>query len=321
MLRSFLFFIPLVLFLVTGCSPPSGFPNKNLTIICPWAAGGGTDRVARFFAGELERALDQPVVVTNRTGGSGAQGHDAGARARADGHTILMGTFELSTMHWMGISPLTHEDYEVLLQVNADPAALIVRQDSPWKDSDDLLAAIKANPGELRMSGTSTGGAWDLARAGFQLAAGLQANDVIWVPTEGSAPSILELLGGHIDIVCCSLPEAASQIESGQLRGLAVMAEERVPGFEDVPTVREAGIDWDAVGWRGFLLPKGTPADIVEQLRATLADIARSDACQKFMKTQRFGHEVKVGQDFREFLEKQDAQWKEVIAAAGFAKS
>lgn len=148
---------------LTHCAPEgsgaSAFPRKNLTLICPWAAGGGTDRVSRFFAGELEKALGKPVLVNNQTGGSGAVGHSAGATVRPDGHTLLMGTFELSTMHWMGISPLTHADFEPLLQVNADPAALIVRADSPWQSVNDLLAAIRAAPGELKISGTATGGA------------------------------------------------------------------------------------------------------------------------------------------------------------------
>ncbi len=327
-MNRFLFcLLGLSLCLFTACAPPatpgdaSRFPSKNLTVICPWAAGGGTDRVSRFFADQLEKALGKPAVVTNRTGGGGAVGHSAGSTARPDGHTILMGTFELSTMHWMGISQLTYADYEPLLQVNADPAALIVRQDSPWKDVKDLVAAITAAPGQLKMSGTATGGAWDLARAGFQLAAGLKVKDVLWVPTDGSAPSLVELLGGHLDIVCCSLPEAASQIESGQLRALAVMAGERVAGFDAVPTVKEAGIDWEAVGWRGLLLPKSTPPSIVEKLRSTLQEITQSESYLEFMDGNRFGVEVKLGEAFREFLEEQDAQWQKVIEAAGYAKS
>lgn len=316
----------LLLCWLTACAPPqtasdgSDFPNRNVTIICPWAAGGGTDRVSRFFADQLEQALGKPTIVTNRTGGGGAVGHSAGATAKPDGHTLLMGTFELSTMHGMGISQLTHEDYEPLLQVNADAAAIIVRSDSPWASVGDLIEAIKAAPGQVKMSGTATGGAWDLARAGFQLAAGLDVKDVLWVPTEGSAPSIVELLGGHIDAVCCSLAEAASQIESGQLRGLAVMAEDRVSGFDGVPTVKEAGIDWVAMGWRGLLVAKDTPAPIVTTLRETLQTIAESDACLTFMKQNRFGHEVKVGEAFSDFLAAQDAQWQKVIAAAGYAK-
>ena len=127
--------------------------------------------------------------------------------------------------------------------MNADAAAIIVRSDAPWKSLREFMEDIQANPGKRTMSGTSTGGAWDLARAGFQLAAGLPVESVRWIPTKGAAPSIVELLGGHIDSVCCSVPEAITQIEAGQLRALAVMSSKRLPEYPDIPTVRESDID------------------------------------------------------------------------------
>jgi len=322
--------IATVAVLVTGCGPKSAdsstvadasaFPTKSISLICPWAPGGGTDRVSRFMAEQLQARLGKPVVVVNKTGGSGAIGHAEGARAKPDGHTITMTTFELSTMHWMGISELTWEGYQPLQLLNGDAAAFIVKPDSPFKTLPDLLAHIRANPGRIKMSGTAAGGAWDLARAGFMLKAGLKMADVVWVPSQGSAPSLVELLGGHIDIVCCSLAEAATQLESGQLRALAAMAPERVAGFDQVPTVRELGIDWEAVGWRGLCLPKGTPPAIVDKLAAECAAIVQSDAYREFMQKNHFAPRVAGPVEFGEFLQQQDAQWKVVIDATGFAK-
>jgi tripartite-type tricarboxylate transporter receptor subunit TctC len=316
--------------LLVSCNPPAStpdggaaaedYPTRTVTIICPWAAGGGTDRLARFMADQLQSQLGKAVVVVNRTGGSGAVGHSAGATARPDGHTVTMATFELSTMHWMGISSLTHEDFEPVIQLNADAAAILVRADAPWKSLDDLLDHIKQNPGQLRMSGTATGGAWDLARAGFQVAAGLPVESVLWVPTKGSAPSLVELLGGHIDAVCCSVPEAASQIEAGQLRVLAVMAPARLAETPDAPTVKETGIEWEAVGWRGLAVPKNTPPEIVEILQDHSRTIVKSDAFKDFMMKNGFAIEVRGPQEFREFLAAQDAQWQSVIEAAGYAR-
>ncbi|MEM7386845.1 MAG: tripartite tricarboxylate transporter substrate binding protein, partial [Verrucomicrobiota bacterium] len=260
-------------------------------------------------------------IFLSRPGGSGAVGHSAGARAKADGHTLQMATFELSTMHWMGISELTWENYEWLLQVNADPAALLVRTDSTWSDIGSFVNAVRESPGKFKMSGTATGGAWDLARAGMMLAAGLSVSDVVWVPTKGSAPSIVELLGGHIDAVCCSVPEAAAQIEAGQLKVLAVMNDERIPEYPDFPTLKESGVDWSAVGWRGFGLPKTTPPETVADLMGRLEVIAGSDAYRAFMKKNGFGITLRKGDDFKAFLQAQDAQWKTVIEKAGFAKS
>ena len=306
---------------LSGCnrlSPTGGdraYPNRNITLICPWSAGGGTDRVSRFWAGALEKQLGQPCVVVNKTGGSGAVGHTAGATARADGHTITTITFELCTMHRLGITPLTFNDYECLLQMNADPAAIIVRNDAPWRSLQDLLTSAKEQPGTLKMSGTATGGAWDLARAGLQQAADVPVGAVIWIPKGGAAPSLVELLGGHIDAVCCSVPEVATQLESGQVRVLAVMSDARLLEYPDLPTAREQGVDWVAVGWRGLALPKGTPVEIVTQLEQTCMAIAHSDEFKDFMDKNGFGITVRGSDEFGEFLHAQDEQWGAVVTA------
>lgn len=312
---------------LTGCKPQdhasnasavSNYPSQTVTVICPWAAGGGTDRLSRFMADQLRAHYGKPFVVANKTGGSGAVGHSAGANARPDGHTITMGTFELSTMHWMGISDLTYQDFQPVIQLNADAAAVIVGKNAPWKTLDELLAYIRENPGELEMSGTASGGAWDLARAGFLLAAKLPVDSVKWIPTKGSAPAIVELLGGHIDAVCCSVPEAASQIEAGELRPLAVMAPKRLQEFPDIPTVKELGVDWSAVGWRGLMLPKTTPQAIVDELYGACRSITESEGYREFMQKNGFAIAVRGPEDFKEFLREQDQQWKTVIEAAGY---
>ena len=312
----------------SGCGPAGSgggasedpYPSKTAILVCPWNAGGGTDRVSRFLADALKQELGSPFVVQNKTGGSGAVGHSFGANARPDGYTLTMGTFELSTMHWMGISDLTHANYRPLMQVNADAAALIVQQDAPWKTIQDLVDHIKANPGKVQMSGTATGGAWDLARAGWQLAAGLPVEAVLWVPTLGSAPSLVELMGGHIDVVCCSIPEAAAQIEAGELRVLGVMAGERLAAYPDVPTCKEAGIDWEMVGWRGLLLPKETPDTVVATLSQALEKITASEAYQSFMEKNGFGVQIRMGEAFETFLAAEDTKWEQVIQATGYAQ-
>ena len=299
-----------------GCRQEGTYPSRSITLICPWAVGGGTDRVSRFWADALKKELGQPVTVVNRTGGSGAVGHSAGAHARPDGYTLTTITFELCTMHRMGISPLTFEDYTCLLQINADPAAIIVRNDAPWRTVEEFLTAIRSEPDKLKMSGTATGGAWDLARCGLLQAAGIATDAVIWVPTEGAAPSLHELLGGHIDAVCCSIPEAAQNLEGGTLRALVVMSEDRLADFPDLPTAKESGVDWVAVGWRGLAVPKATPPEIVQLLEEKCQTIAHSDAYREFMQKQRFGVTIRGSTEFTEFLRAQDKQWHSVVEAA-----
>lgn len=314
--------------LLGACQPASGpstgtaadFPSKSGSIICPWAPGGGTDRMARFMADQLQKELGKPFVVVNQMGGSGAVGHSAGALAKPDGHTLTMATFELSTMHWMGISDLTWKDYAPVAELNADAAAIMVRSDSPWNSLKDLIGYIEANPGKLTMSGTATGGAWDLARAGFQLEAGIPVDAVRWIPSKGSAPSIVELLGRHIDAVCCSIPEAISQIEAGQLRALVVMSPEKLSGHPDLPTAIDEGVDWSAVGWRGIVAPKGTPPDIVKKISDVCSKIIASAEFEEFMRKNGFATEWKSNEAFAVFLEEQDAQWKDVIESTGYAR-
>lgn len=296
------------------------YPDKTVRIICPWSPGGGTDRVSRFWAGALEEALGQPFVVVNRTGGSGAIGHFAGAHAAPDGHTIAMITFELSTMHRMNISKLTYRNYECLLQMNADPAAIIVNKDAPWQTLQEFLDAVRKAPGEIKMSGTATGGAWDLARAGMLQAEKIPIDSCIWVPHPGAAPSLVELMGGHLDAICCSVPEVAVHLSNGDVRVLAVMSEERMDSFPDLLTAREQGVDWVAVGWRGLALPKGTPPAVVNKLKSTCLKIAHSKEFADFMGKNGFGVKIRATEEFREFLVAQDEQWKFVVEAAGYDK-
>ncbi|MBC8353069.1 MAG: tripartite tricarboxylate transporter TctB family protein [Planctomycetes bacterium] len=301
-----------------GTLAAEDYPQHTVSIVCPWSPGGGTDRVSRFWAGALEKEFGQPFVVVNRTGGAGAVGHFASASAKPDGHTIGMITFELSTMHRMKISKLTFENYECLMQVNADPAAIIVRSESKWQSLAELLDDIRSQPGKLKMSGTATGGAWDLARAGLLQAAGLPIDSVVWVPHPGSAPSLLELMGGHLDAVCCSVPEVASQLENEQVRILAVMSDERMGDFPDLPTAKEQGTDWIAVGWRGLALPKDTPQETVKILADRCSKIAASNAYREFMQKNGFGITIRETTDFTDFLREQDEQWEVVVEAAGY---
>jgi tripartite-type tricarboxylate transporter receptor subunit TctC len=294
------------------------YPNRLIELIVPWAAGGGSDRVARFIADELQRRLGQPVVVVNRTGGSGAVGHSAGALAPPDGYTLTLATFELSTMQSMGISKLTWRDFTPVAQVNADAAAIFVRNDAPWKTLPELLDHIRKNPRKLKMSGTATGGAWDLARSGLLLAAGIPPSDVIWSPTQGAAPALVELLGNHVDIVCCSAAEAASQIESKQIRALAVLGPKRLAEFPAFPTAHEQTINYEAVGWRGIMLPKNTPPAVTERLATALEEICASDAFRKFMQKNGFAIEVRGPAEFAKFLEGEENKWGAVIKSAGY---
>ncbi len=322
------FLSPLVLLVcvtILGCQKDpqaaiDSYPSKTVSVVCPWSAGGGTDRCSRFWAERLQTKFDNPFVVMNRTGGSGAIGHSAVARGKADGYTMGMVTVELSMMKQMGISDLTFRDYECLMQINADSAAVVVRKDAPWNNIQDLFDAIKSSKEKLKMSGTASGGIWDLARVGMLDAAGIDIHAVTWVPSKGSAPALVQLMGEHIDAVVVSVPEAMPQIEAGELRLLAVMDDQRHPDFPEIPTLKEKGCDWSAVGWRGLALPKGTPPEIVAKMLAQCEDIAASEEFKDFMGKNGFAVVVRGPEEFTKFLEEQESLWSPVIDLAGYAQ-
>lgn len=254
---------------------------------------------------ELERELHVPVNVINATGGKGVTGHHRGLTARPDGYTLTMMTFELNTMHWIGLTDLDFRSCVPLVSVNEDYAAIFVANNSPWETLEDLHADIKARPGELTASGTAAGGAWHLALAGWLLDSGLNADDVLWIPSPGANPSLQELMSGGVDLVCCSLPEALSLLDAGEVRSLGVMSPKRAVGFEQVPTFAEQGSTWTLGGWRGLGVPLETPSDVVEHLQATLHDIVGRDgpdSFQEFMRAQKFDATIRDADNFAVFL-------------------
>jgi tripartite-type tricarboxylate transporter receptor subunit TctC len=298
------------------------WPNRPITVICPWAAGGGTDAAARIIAAVLEKDLKQPVTVVNRTGGSGVVGHAAIAAAQPDGYTLGIITVEISMLHWQGLTELTPTSYTPLGLMNQDPPGIQVNAGSPYKTVGELADAIKAAPpGRLKASGTGQGGIWHLGLVGWLMAMGLKPNHVAWVPSNGAAPAMQDLAAGGLDLVTCSVPEARAIIEAGKARSLAVMAAERNPAFKDVPTLKEAmGIDYTTAAWRGLAAPKGLPAEIAAAATAALKKVNESKEFLDFMANRGFGVSWADGAGFASFMAKGDADMGVAMKAAGLAK-
>jgi tripartite-type tricarboxylate transporter receptor subunit TctC len=315
----------LVVFL-SGCQRSTEYPSRPITLVCPWAVGGGTDRVSRQMAVFLESELGTPVNVVNATGGQGVTGHSRGIRAKPDGYTISMMTLELSMLHWRDLTDLTWEDSAPLMSLNEDPAALFVKSDSPFQTVKDLEAAIKDRPGELKASGTAALAAWHLAVAGWLISLDQKPTDVIWVPSQGSAPSLQELMTGDLDLVCCSLPEAKSLLVSGDVRCLGVMADERQASedFKDYPTLKEQGSDWTLTGWRGLGIAKDTPPEIQDKLVGVLKRIVSGEArvngesFPEFMDRQGFDYTSRPTTEFADFLKRNDEMFGAILTRPEF---
>lgn len=298
------------------------YPEQPITLIVPWGAGGGTDATARVIATGLEAELGQPISVVNRTGGSGVVGHSAIAEAEPDGYTIGIATVEIGMMHWQGLTDLTWEDYTPLALMNEDAAGVQVLADSEYDTIEALLEAIKSSPeGTMRASGTGQGGIWHLALAGLLADQGIDPAKVPWVPSEGAAAGLQDLMAGGVSIVPCSLVEARGLIEAGRVKSLALMGEERAQLFPDVPTLSEAiGSDWKIGAWRGIVGPADLPEDIATRLMDALEAVYESDDYQTFMEKQGYGVRWARGDDFASFMEQSNTSLGETMKAVGLAR-
>jgi tripartite-type tricarboxylate transporter receptor subunit TctC len=313
--------IGLGLALAAGAGLAQTYPDRPITLVVPWGAGGGTDAVARMLASLMEKDLGQPVNVVNRTGGSGVVGHSAIATAPPDGYTIGLITVEITMMHHQKLTELNHASYTPIALVNLDPAGFQVRTDAPYKSMADVLAAVKASPGKFKASGTGQGGIWHLALAGWLRDAKVDPASVPWVPSNGAAPGLQDLVAGGVEFVPCSLPEARSLIESGKVKSLAVMASQRAALFPAVPTLKEAtGSDWATGAWRGIAAPKGLPANVAARLEASVKKAYDSKDYKDFMAQRGFGMLWGSSSEFASFMAKGDADMKAVMTAVGLAK-
>ena len=298
------------------------WPNRPVTLVCPWGAGGGTDATARIVAAMLEKSLGQPVNVVNRTGGSGVVGHSAIATAAPDGYTIGMITVEITMMHHQGLTELNPTSYTPLALMNEDPPGVQVNASSPYQDIKQLADAIKASrPGQFKASGTGQGGIWHLALAGWLGAMGLRADHVRWVPSNGAAPAMQDLAAGGIDIVTCSVPEARAIIEAGRARSLAIMAPERNPQFASVPTLNESlGINYSVGAWRGMAAPLNLPAPIAQQLTAAMQKVWNSQEFKDFMNARGFGMKWGDAEGLAKHMEQTDATLGAAMREAGLVR-
>jgi tripartite-type tricarboxylate transporter receptor subunit TctC len=248
-------------------------------------------------------------------------GHSAIATAAPDGYTLGTITVEIVMMHWQGLTDLTHEDYTPIAQYNIDPAGLQVRADAPWDTAQELLDAIRDNPGQYRSSGTGQGGIWHLALAGMLHEAGIDPNAAPWVPSEGAAPGLQDLVAGGVDIVPCSVPEAQALLEAGRVKSLAVMSAERNPAFPDVPTLKEAaGLDWTIGAWRGIAGPADMPQEVVDVLVPALKKIHDSQEFRDFMAQRGFGVVWRDPEGFREYMAASNETLGSVMKAVGIAQ-
>lgn len=296
-------------------------PDRAVTYIVPWGAGGGTDANSRMMASLLEKNWGVPFNVVNRTGGNGVTGHSAISRADPDGYTVGAVTVEINTMHWVGLTDLSPADISPIALVDIVPSSVLVGKDSPFSSVNELLDYAKANPGELTGSGTSLGGIWHLALAGMLNAEGMEPDAIRWIPSQGAAPALQELVSGGVDVATPALSEGKTLVESGEVKALAYMHDAPMAALPDVPLSSEAlESGWTLAAYITLSGPDELPSNIVCSYEKAVADVVASQEWADF-KASRGADVVSMGaEELTSYMETQDKALGEVITAVGLAK-
>ncbi len=300
-------------------APAASFPERDITLVCPWAAGGGTDTLARTLAKNAKKYFGVNLNVVNRVGGTGAIGMNSVATSRPDGYTVGVITFHLSAYRLMGLAEISYRDFDLIALLNRSPAGISVKADSPFKTLKDLVEYTKANPGVVTAGHAGPGQSWHLALASLAKNLNLKFT---YVPFDGAAPTRTALVGGHISVAATGMDEVLQFYKTKQVRILAVNNVTRHPAFPDVPTVGEAGypIENPVLDWRGLGVPKGTPPEVLKVLRDGFRKAAQDPDYIKLMDDLALPRMYLEYDQFEEFLANIEKTLEPVLDMVGLLK-
>ena len=294
------------------------FPTRPVTIVVPYPAGGPTDAIARIVAQELTLAFGQNVIVRNEAGASGAVGTRSVARAEPDGHTIVFGNNQTHGNNMFLLKEPGYDairDFAPLAGAGAFEHVFVVRKDLPVQTVTDLVDLAKKEPGKLNYGSTGLGSGSHLSMELFMARTGTRMTHV---PFRGAAPLLQELMGGRIDVSNSTLPSVLGQIQSGDIRAIAIASPQRHPTLPDVATLREQGIvGADAESWAAFFAPLATPSTILDRLSRDIIAVLDKPSANEAITKMGFSLKVRDPAAFRPYLEQEIKTWGEIIKAAG----
>src|SRR5258706_9374090 len=296
-----------------GLTFAQGFPAKPLKLVTPFPPGGSGDVIARLIAQKLSENMGQPVVVDNRAGAGGLTGTDYAARQPPDGYTLVLITgaypVQAAMLKQMPFDPLT--DVAMVSLLTSYPFVISVRPDSPFRTLGDLIATAKANPGKLNFPSSGIGTVHHLSGELLNAMAGIE---MLHVPFRGGASPLTEVLSGRMDLLLEAMTLSIGQIQSGRLRALAVTSRERWKALPNVPTVAETVPGYEVNSFVGLGASGGTPRPLVDRLNAEVRKaLASPETRQRFVD---LGGEPGVSspEEMKDFIAREIAKWREVIA-------
>lgn len=299
---------------VMGVAQAQSFPDRSITSIVAFGAGGSTDVAARSLVRFAQEYLGQEVVVENRTGGAGAVGMLALTNARPDGYTIGTVNFELLAFRPLDRAPIGPEDVRFIMKVQSSPATLTVQADAPWNTLEEFLEEARKNPGKMNIAASPPGAVWNVA-AGLITAA--TDTEINVVPFDGGAQSAVALLGGQVDATTISVQEVMDHVTAGKLKVLATATAERHPALPDVPTFTEAGYDIVFGSWAAMAAPKDIPEEQFQVLSEGLKKMFDDERFQTFAKENGITLDYVPGAEFAAQMEAEAANVAAVLAAQG----
>ena len=302
--------------LVASASHGQGYPTKPIRAIVPWPAGGTVDGVARVVGPKLAEDLGQPIVVENRAGAGGSIGEAEAAKAPADGHTLLFVFDTHAVNHLLYRSPGydPFRSFEHVSLVVTSPQALVAATNFAPASVAQLVDYARANPGKVTYATVGAGSSNHLNALLLSERAGL---DMVHVPYKGGAPMMVDLVGGQVNVMFVSAPQAIPQVKAGRIKALAIGSARRIAQLPDTPTVAETLPGFAAQSWVGLLVPAGTPRPVVARLRAATAKALADPAVRGKLEAQGFDVVGSSPEEFLGFVRGESDKWAKVIARFG----
>jgi tripartite-type tricarboxylate transporter receptor subunit TctC len=303
---------------LAGHAWADSWPQKPITFIVPFAAGGGTDAFARPLAAQLDTQLGKRVLIENRAGAGGTVGASAAAKAAPDGYTFFMGAAHhaIAPSRYPKLDYDIEKDFVAVALIARPPQVVVVNPDKvAAKTLAEFITYARANPGKLNYGSAGSGTTHHLAGELFKI---LTKTNIQHVPYRGAGPAMQDLIAGHVPVVFDGLGSSAAPIRAGQLRALAVAAPKRVAAFPDLPTANEAGLaGYEVSTWYGLFAPKNTPPEIVKQMVKELQKAMQTASIKEAW--ERNGSDVPdvTGTAFATMVSAEVVRWRKVVNEAG----
>ncbi len=290
--------------------PELNFPNRALRIVVPFAAGGGTDIVARLLGAKLSDSWGQPVVIDNRPGGATVIGSDLVAKSPPDGYTLLIstGNFTVNPAMFPRLPFDTTRDFIAVSMLATAPNVLVVHPSLPVKKVRELIAFARSHPRQINYGSSGNGGTGHLSMEMLKQMAGV---DLVHIPYKGGGPALNAVLSGEVSVLFNNMIATMPHISSGRLRALGVTTKTRSPIAPDIPTIAESGLPgFEATGWFGAFVPAGTPDAIVKSMATEFARITSLKDVRDLLLGQGAVPVGNSSKEFAEFIRADIERWK-----------